>query len=158
MQQYKVVVYSFNDDPWTDNVPNSYITYLSAYAKQHSYTVEVQHKNQPIFVARLFYLTKQYGRIRGFGAQANFELGDVFLFPSYQGRKDPKLHKKFSQICLELVLATVSNDDTVVLWTTEDNALARKRYEKLGFVYLPDTPQPKKWLHTVFAVESPWIL
>ena len=84
---YNIVKYNFLNDSYKNIVQQSFTNYMTKYALNLSYVCCIFYKQKIIFISRLYYLTKKYKLLRGYPDIASYELGDVFLFDDYKGKK-----------------------------------------------------------------------
>ena len=156
MNNYKIKIYSLTKDKFINDIPQSFTKYISKYAQNKSFTCEILFKNKTIFIARFYYLTKNYKKIRNYPENVKYELGDVYLYPEYQGIIDKNINKKISSICMELILK--NNKDNIILWVTKDNIPAIKLYEKFNFSKIKNSKKMEEWIYKVFSKNNEWII
>ena len=145
---FKIFEYNFINDPLIYEIPQSTRKYLTKYAINKSKTFIVKQKEDFVFICRFYYLTKKYIKNHGYPADSRYELGDVFLFDKWRGKK---LSTKFlNQILQQMPYK-------IVLWTTTDNIPAIKLYTRLNFSIF-NNPIGQKWIKEIYSNENKWVL
>ena len=149
MNDYKVSQISLNADEYSELDPQSYINFISNYSKKRSKTFVIHFNGNLMFICRLYYLSRQLKKDRDIPLDIDYELGDVFLFHEYRGKKDPNLNKKYSTICLETILNIAKSYGIrkIILYTTDDNLKAINLYLKLGFNIIQHTKKMENWIY-----------
>ena len=139
---YTIKEYTLSNDPWKRDIPQYLTPWLSEYSKRKSKTVIVSYNHIEIYITRFYYLTTAFQKKRGLikktdKSKYTFERGDTYLIPRFRGKLDSN-GQKYSKMCMEAAMSTVPNN-TIFLWTTEDNQRAIHRNKSLGFTKITDS-------------------
>lgn len=124
-----IIIEKFNLKFNSDDVPLTYELNDKDYKK--SFTLAIFENSNLIFSCRLYYLNKTLQK--ELDSNINYELADVFLYEMYRGKKTNSI--PYSKICLNLVDRYIKTKKIkkLILWTTNDNIKAIKRYIEIGF-------------------------
>ena len=149
MNNYKVNQISLNADKHTELDPQSFINFISNYSKKRSKTFVIHFKGKLMFICRLYYLTHKLKKERYLPQYLEYELAEVYLAPEFRSKVDPNFNKKYSNICLEIVLniAKSYGINNIILYTTSDNLKAISLYLKLGFNIIDHTKKMEDWIY-----------
>lgn len=108
-----------HNDPLTDDVP------ISKEGLNYK-TILVIDNQEEVFLFRMYELTHSYKKEMNYPLYVDYELGDIYMFPKYRG-------KKLSKILLKIFYNFVESGDSVILWVLGNNTPAIKLYKSLGF-------------------------
>ena len=127
-----IIIKKFNLKFNNDDVPLTYKLNDKDYNK--SFTLGIFENSNLIFSCRLYYLNKTLQKeLNIFDSSIKYELADVFLYEMYRGKKINNI--PYSKYCLNLVdnYIKTKNIKKLILWTTNNNIKAIKRYIEIGF-------------------------
>ena len=127
-----IIIKKFNLKFNNDDVPLTYKLNDKDYNK--SFTLGIFENSNLIFSCRLYYLNKTLRKeLNIYDSNIKYELADVFLYEMYRGKTINNI--KYSKYCLNLVDNYIKskNIKKLILWTTNNNIKAIKRYIDIGF-------------------------
>jgi hypothetical protein len=126
-----IIIKKFNLK-FNNDVPLTYNLNDKDYNK--SFTLGIFENSNLIFSCRLYYLNKTLrNELNIYDSNIKYELADVFLYEMYRGKTINNI--PYSKYCLNLVdnYIKTKNIKKLILWTTNNNIKAIKRYIEIGF-------------------------